>query len=68
MGRWLKINGEAIYGAGPTPFGEELGTVDNTTHDKKGNPGFKMATDWRCTTKPGKLYITFSSGPRAVSN
>ncbi len=25
VGRWLKVNGEAIYGAGPTPFGEELG-------------------------------------------
>ena len=24
-GRWLKVNGEAVYGAGPTPFGEELG-------------------------------------------
>jgi alpha-L-fucosidase len=43
--------------AGPTPFGPELGEVDNSTHDKKGNPGFKIAKDWRCTTKPGKLYI-----------
>ena len=24
-GRWLKVNGEAVYGAGSTPFGEELG-------------------------------------------
>jgi alpha-L-fucosidase len=63
VGRWLKVNGEAVYGAGPTPFGEELGQVDESTHDKKGRPGFKMATDWRCTTKPGKLYITFFKWP-----
>ena len=24
-GEWLKVNGEAVYGAGPTPFGDELG-------------------------------------------
>jgi alpha-L-fucosidase len=57
VGRWLKVNGESIYGAGPTPFGSELGEVDNTTKDKKGNPGFKIAKEWRCTTKPGKLFI-----------
>src|SRR5271169_3484593 len=39
VGRWLKVNGEAIYGAGPTPFHDELSTAN-----------------WRCTTKPGKLY------------
>jgi alpha-L-fucosidase len=63
VGRWLKVNGEAVYGAGPTPFGEELGQTDNSTTDKKGNPGFKVATEWRCTTKPGKLYITFFKWP-----
>jgi len=66
VGRWLKVNGEAVYGAGPTPFGEELGQVDESTHDKKGRPGFKMATDWRCTTKPGKLYITFFKWPNGT--
>src|SRR6266851_4812385 len=25
VGRWLQVNGEAVYGAGPTPFGDELG-------------------------------------------
>ena len=65
MGRWLKVNGESIYGAGPTPFGSELGEVDNTTKDKKGNPGFKIAKDWRCTTKPGKLYIHLFKYPAA---
>ena len=57
VGKWLKVNGEAIYGAGPTPFGEELGAFDKTRTDRKGGPLFVAATDWRCTTKPGKLYI-----------
>jgi alpha-L-fucosidase len=57
VGRWLKVNGEAIYGAGPTPFGDELGKPDPTRQDKNGRPVFVASTDWRCTTKPGKLYL-----------
>jgi len=57
VGRWLKVNGESIYGAGPTPFGEELGTFDQTRQDKKGEPPFRPSTAWRCTTKRGRLYI-----------
>jgi alpha-L-fucosidase len=70
VGKWLKVNGEAIYGAGPTPFGDELGAPDKTKMDKKGNPVFAITTDWRCTTKPGKLYIhlfKWPDGPFAVS-
>jgi alpha-L-fucosidase len=66
IGRWLKVNGEAIYGAGPTPFGYELGAEDNSKKDKDGKPVFVAKTDWRCTTKPGKLYIhifKWNSGP-----
>jgi alpha-L-fucosidase len=63
VGRWLKVNGEAIYGAGTTPFGEELGTPDPEKKDKKGNPAFNAKTDWRCTTKPGKLYIHLFKWP-----
>jgi alpha-L-fucosidase len=57
VGRWLKVNGEAIYGAGTTPFGEELGSFSETEKDKNGKPAFKAGTDWRCATKPGKLYV-----------
>jgi alpha-L-fucosidase len=63
VGRWLKVNGEAIYGARPTPFGEELGKPDPTRQDRNGRPAFDQATDWRCTTKPGKLYITLFKWP-----
>jgi alpha-L-fucosidase len=63
VGRWLKINGEAIYGAGPTAFGYELGAPDNSKLDKSGKPTFVMAKDWRCTTKPGKYYIHLFTWP-----
>jgi len=46
VGSWLKTNGEAVYGAGPTPMGDEL-----------------AAKQWRCTAKPGKLYVTVFQWP-----
>ncbi len=63
VGKWLKVNGESIYGAGPTPFGDELGAPDPEKKDKNGQPAFAAKTDWRCTTKPGKLYIHLMKWP-----
>jgi alpha-L-fucosidase len=57
VGRWLKANGDAIYGTGRTPFGEELGDHAASLRDGSGKPVFLARTDWRCTTKPGKLYF-----------
>ena len=66
VGRWLKVNGEAIYGAGATPFGDELGELSSKgAKDVRGNPLFLVNTEWRVTTKPGKLYFTFFNEPRA---
>ncbi len=65
-GRWLKANGEAVYGAGPTPWGEELGEPSaRGTKDLRGNPLFLARNEWRVTTKPGRLYFTFFQEPRA---
>jgi len=66
VGRWLKVNGEAVYGAGPSPFGEEFGEPSSRGgKDVRGNALFLGQNEWRVTTKPGKLYITFFNEPRA---
>jgi len=66
VGRWLKVNGEAIYGAQSTPFGEELGEpTAKGAKDVRGAPLVYPQTEWRVTAKPGKLYFAFFSEPRA---
>jgi alpha-L-fucosidase len=65
-GRWLKTNGDAVYGAGASPFGEEFGEFSaRGAKDVRGNKLFLPQTEWRVTTKPGKLFITFFNEPRA---
>jgi alpha-L-fucosidase len=58
VGRWLKVNGEAVYGVGRSPFGAEFGDYAANLKDRNGKPLFLPRADWRCTTKPGKLYFT----------
>jgi alpha-L-fucosidase len=64
VGRWLKANGEAVYGAGRSPFGEEFGEFSAKLKDHDGKPIFLARTDWRCTSRPGKLYFTIFKMPR----
>jgi alpha-L-fucosidase len=66
VGRWLRVNGEAVYGAQSTPFGEEFGEPSATgAKDVRGAALVYQQTEWRITSKPGKLYFTFFSEPRA---
>jgi alpha-L-fucosidase len=63
VGQWTKVNGEAVYGAGATPFGAEAGKFSETEKDKKGNPQFIASWEWRATTKPGKIYAHIFKWP-----
>jgi alpha-L-fucosidase len=65
-GRWLKVNGEAVYGAGPSPWGDEMGEPSaRNSKDLRGQPLVLAHNEWRVTTRPGKLYFTFFQEPRA---
>ena len=63
MGRWLTVNGEAIYGTQPTLFGEEAGAFSATEKDKSGKPKFVPAWNWRSTTRPDKVYVELFTWP-----
>jgi alpha-L-fucosidase len=66
VGEWTHANAAAIYGAGPTPFGDELGYADTTKKDKEGRPAWVSREEWRCTTQPGRLYFTLLKWPGAA--
>ena len=50
----------------PSPFGDEFGEYTRAgAKDVRGQTLFLSADEWRVTTKPGKLYFTFFTEPRA---
>jgi alpha-L-fucosidase len=63
VGKWLSVNGEAIYGTQPTLFGPEAGSFSTTEKDGEGKPKFVPAWKWRSTTKADTIYIELFSWP-----
>jgi len=64
MGRWLAVNGEAIYGTKPTLFGAEAGSFSTTEKGQNGQQKFIPAWSWRSTTGVDKIYIEIFTWPR----
>jgi alpha-L-fucosidase len=63
VGKWLQVNGEAIYGTQPTLFGDEAGSFSASEKDNEGKPKFIPAWNWRSTTSANKVYIEILNWP-----
>jgi alpha-L-fucosidase len=64
VGKWMSVNGEAIYGTSPTLFGPEAGSFSKTEiNEKTKQPKWIAAWDWRSTTKADKVYVEIFKWP-----
>jgi alpha-L-fucosidase len=67
VGKWLAVNGAAIYDTKPTLFGAEAGSFSTTEKNKEGKPKFIPAWNWRSTTTADKIYVEIFNWPTSGS-
>jgi alpha-L-fucosidase len=60
IGKWLRKNGDAVYGCSGTAFGDEYGSFSLVDGKKS---FIHKPADWRSTTKPGKVFIHVFNWP-----
>jgi alpha-L-fucosidase len=68
IGRWLDVNGEAIYGTNATLFDTPTTMPDPVKKDKDGKPELIPTWNWRSTTKADKVYVEIFTWPTPEKN
>ena len=65
MGRWLAVNGDAIYGTHAGPFSQEHGAYSATEKGSDGKPLWIPVWDWRATAKADKVFVSIFEWPES---